>query len=86
MYYLDSEYSIYIIGDHVSFSKLISQNKRYIIFRDNNKEKNSGIKNISNKSSLLITNIFLVDDLKYNLIKITNFMIKDIKLNLNYHR
>ena len=69
--------------DFTNFSKLISQDGGYIIFGDNNKGKIIGIGNIDNKSNLLIEDVFLIYNLKHNLISTSQFCDRDIMLNLN---
>ncbi|CAL9093990.1 unnamed protein product [Musa textilis] len=66
--------------DPIHFSKLTSQDERYITFRDNNKEKIIGKENISNKSNLLIEDVLLVDDLKYNLLSISQLCDKEYNI------
>lgn len=59
-----------MIKDPVNFSKFTSWDRGYIKFRDNN-NKIINIENINNKSSLLIEDVLLVNDLKYNLMCIS---------------
>lgn len=66
----------HMIEDLTHFLKLTSQDGEYVTFRDNNKRKIIGIGNISNKSNLLIKDVLLVDDLKYNLISISQLYDK----------
>ncbi|CAL9122156.1 unnamed protein product [Musa textilis] len=63
-------------GDPSQFSKLTSQDEGYVTFRDNNKGKIIGKGTIGNKSNLLIDDMLLVDDLKHNLLNISQLCNK----------
>ena len=69
--------------DSSHFSKLTSLDEGYVTFGDNNKGKIIGKGTIGNKFNFFIEDVLLVDGLKYNLLSISQFVIKDILLNLN---
>ena len=63
-----------------SFTKI--ENGGEISFEDNSKEKILGIGNVGKVFPTLIENVCLVENLKHNLISISQFVTKVIKLSL----
>ena len=56
-----------------------------VIFGDNKKERIIGIDNIYIISSTFIQNMLLVNGLKYNLLSIVNFVVRNLKFFSNHH-
>ena len=67
-------------GDKSQFITLDAKNRGMVTFEDNGKRKIIGIGNIGITPSKYIENILLVDDLKYNLLSISQFCDKGYKV------
>ena len=70
-------------GDKNLFMDLKPKNEGDVIFGDNSKGQIEGIGSIGNKSSTFIENVLLVNDLKHNLLCISQLCDKGLKLYLN---
>ena len=68
---MDSECSKHMTGDFSKFSRFTKKDGGFISFGDNAKWKIIGIENVSNSSSPIIENVLLVDNLKHNLLNIS---------------
>ena len=67
-------------GNNSLFSSITKIYGGKVIFRDNSKEKIIRVSNIGGKYSLLIENMFLVNNLKYNLPSIIQLCDKGYKI------
>ena len=68
-----------MIENESKFALLTKQNGGYVTFGDNAKGKIIGQENIGKATSSLIKNVIVVDDLKYYLLSIVNFVTKVLK-------
>ena len=68
-----------MIENESKFALLTKQNGGYVTFGDNAKGKIIGQENIGKATSSLIENVIVVDDLKYYLLSIVNFVTKVLK-------
>ena len=78
-WFLYSGYSKHMIENESKFALLTKQNGGYVTFGDNAKGKIIGQENIGKATSSLIENVIVVDDLKYYLLSIVNFVTKVLK-------
>ena len=86
-WYLDNGCSRHMIGNYTwfpSFTKI--KNGGDISFGDNSKGKILGIGNVSKISSTLIENVCLVENLKHNLISISQLCDKSYKVTFDKTR
>ena len=65
-----------MIGDLSLLSNFTKKNGGHVTFGDNGKGKILGVGDVSNGSSPLIENVFLVDNLKHNLLSISQLCDK----------
>ena len=80
-WFLDSGCSKHMIGDKSKFAFLTRKNEWYVTFGDNAKGKIITQDNIDNDdTSFLIENVLLVDDLKHNLLSISQLCDKGFKV------
>jgi hypothetical protein len=70
--------------DDSLFSSITKINSGKVIFRDNSKGKIIGVGNIGGKSSPSIEKVFLMNDLKYNLLSISQLCDKEFKIMFNH--
>ena len=63
--------------DPSQFSKLTSIDEGYVTFGDNNKGKTIDKGTIGNKSNFFIEDVLLVDDLKHNILSISQLCDKE---------
>ena len=68
-----------MIENESKFALLTKQNGGYVTFGDNAKGKIIDQENIGKATSSLIKNVIVVDDLKYYLLSIVNFVTKVLK-------
>jgi hypothetical protein len=73
---LDSVCSRHMTEDDSLFSSISKINGGKVTFKDNLKVKIIGVGNIRGKSSALIEKVFLVNNLKYNLLSISQLCDK----------
>ena len=66
--------------DESKFSFLTRRKGEYVTFRNNGKCRIIGHGSLGNNSSSLIENVFLVDDLKHNLLSISQLCDKGFKM------
>lgn len=67
-------------GDYTKFSSFTKKDGGFVTFGDNAKGKIIGIGNISNGSSPIIENVLLVDNLKHNLLSISQLCDKGYRV------
>ncbi len=84
--YLDNEWSIRMTWDRTQFKSLEKKDEGFVIFGYNTREKIIGIGIIGNEN-VNIFNILLVDDLKHNLLSISQLCDKDyyVKFRASYY-
>ncbi|KAL2518809.1 Uncharacterized protein Adt_15056 [Abeliophyllum distichum] len=75
-WFLDSGCSKYMTGDRSLLSNLKRKDGGHVTIGDNAKRKIIGIGNIGNRSSPSIENVLLVDNLKHNLLSISQLCDK----------
>ena len=82
-WYLDNDCSRHMTGNYSWFSSCTKiQNGGDVSFGDNSKGKIIGIRNVGNVSYTLIENVCLVENLKHNLLSISQLCDKGIELSL----
>ena len=81
---MDSASSRHIIKDYSLFSSISKINGRKVTFGDNLKRKVIGVGNIEGKSSPSIEKVFLVNNLKHNLLSISQLYDKGYKIMFNH--
>jgi len=81
---LESAYSKHMTGDDSLFSGITKINGGKVTFRDNSKGKIIGVGNIGSKSSLSIKKVFLVNNLKHNLLNIIQLCDKGYKIMFDH--
>ena len=69
-WFLDSGCSKHMTGDPSLLSNFIGKNCGYVTYGDNARGKILGVGNVGNDSYPLIENVYLVDNLKHNLLSI----------------
>ncbi|KAH9668295.1 hypothetical protein KPL70_021361 [Citrus sinensis] len=80
-WYLDSGCSRHMTGNYSWFSSFTKiENGRDVSFGDNSKGKIIGIGNVGNVSSTLIENVCLVENLKHNLLSISQLCDKGYRV------
>lgn len=67
-------------SDKGKFAKLVFENEGFVTYGDKNKRRIPGTRTISNGSSFNIKNFLLVEELKHNLINISQFCDKGYKV------
>ena len=78
---MDSGCSRQMTGNYFWFSSFTKiENGGNVSFRDNSKGKIIGTGNVSNVSSTLIENVYLVENLKHNLLSISQLCDKGYKV------
>ena len=77
---MNSGCSTHTIRDESKFAFLTKKNEGYATFGDNAKRKIIGQGNIGNDTYSLIENVLLVDDLKHNLLSISQLCDKCFKV------
>ncbi|XP_062104243.1 uncharacterized protein LOC133815415 [Humulus lupulus] len=80
MNHLDSGCSKHMTGDPSRFSSFKSKESGFVTFGDNSKGKILGIGDIGNIYSPCIKNVLLVDNLKHNLLSISQLCDKDFRV------
>ena len=83
MWYLDSGCSKHMTGDITRFSSLTLKSKGHVTYGDNNKGKILGVGKIGMPPSITIDNVLYVEDLKHNLLSISQLCDKGLKINFN---
>jgi hypothetical protein len=71
-------------GENSLLSSITKINGENVTFGDNSKGKIIGVSNIEGKSSPFITKVFLVNNLKYNLLNISQLYVKGYKIVFNH--
>ena len=77
---MDSGCSKHITSDFSKFSTFTKKDGRFVTFGDNAKGKIIGIGNVGNSPSPIVENILLVDNLKQNLLSISQLCDKDYRV------
>ena len=70
-WYLDGGCSRHMIGDKSLFQELNKNKSGNVSFGDNSKSVIRGIRTVGNNSYTQIKNVLLVENLKYNLLRIS---------------
>ena len=81
---MDRNCSRHMTKNDLLFLSITKINSGKVIFGDNLKGKIIGVGNIRGKSSLLIENVFLVDNLKHKLLSINQLYDKGYKIVFNH--
>ena len=71
-------------GENSLLSSITKINGENVTFGDNSKGKIIGVSNIKGKSSPFIKKVFLVNNLKYNLLNISQLYVKGYKIVFNH--
>ena len=77
---MDSGCSRHMTRDKSKFSSFSPKDGGSVTFRDNSKGKIIGISNVGKNSSLTIENVLLVDELKHNLLRISQLCDKGFQV------
>ena len=80
LWFLDNGCSNHIIGDFSKFSTFTKKDGGFVTFGDNTKGKIIGIGNIGNSPTPIIENALLVDNLKHNLLSISQLYDKGYRV------
>ena len=80
MWYLDSGCSRYMKGDAKKFSKISYKASGHVTYGDNNIVKILGVGKVTSSSSTAIENVLLFEGLKHNLLSISQFCDKGLKV------
>ena len=85
MWYVDSGCSRHMTGNRKLLSNIKECERGDVTFGDNQKGRVIGIGNVSSKYDNFIKNVMLVDNLKYNLISVSQLCDKnvDVKFEKN---
>ena len=67
-------------GDFSKFSTFTKKDGGFVIFGDNTKGRIIGIRNIRNSSPPIIENVLLVDNIKHNLLSISQLYAKGYRV------
>ena len=79
-WYLDNRCSRHVIGDESLFQKLDKKKSGNVSFGDNSKGVIRGIETIGNNSHTQIKNVLLAENLKYNLLRISQLCDKGFRV------
>ncbi|KAK2403095.1 putative mitochondrial protein [Trifolium repens] len=80
-WFLDSGCSRHMTGDASLFIKFKAKEKGYVTYGDNNKGIILGVGTIGNPSTITISNVVLVDNLKHNLLSVAKLCDKGFIIN-----
>ncbi|KAK2364610.1 cysteine-rich RECEPTOR kinase [Trifolium repens] len=80
-WFLDSGCSRHMTGDASLFIKFKAKKKGYVTYGDNNKGTILGVGTIGNPSTITISNVVLVDNLKHNLLSVAKLCDKGFIIN-----
>ncbi|KAK2382949.1 putative mitochondrial protein [Trifolium repens] len=80
-WFLDSGCSRHMTGDASLFIKFKAKEKGYVTYGDNNKGTILGVGTIGNPSTITISNVALVDNLKHNLLSVAKLCDKGFIIN-----
>ncbi|KAK2363148.1 cysteine-rich RECEPTOR kinase [Trifolium repens] len=80
-WFLDSGCSRHMTGDASLFIKFKAKEKDYVTYGDNNKGTILGVCTIGNPSTITISNVVLVDNLKHNLLSVAKLCDKGFIIN-----
>jgi ribosomal protein L1 len=79
---VDSGYSRHMTRNHNILTKFKEKDRGNVTFSNNDKSKIIGIGNFEYEKSNMIENILLIDGLKHNLLNVSQYVIKVIRLHL----
>nr|KYP56811.1 hypothetical protein KK1_003059 [Cajanus cajan] len=83
MWYLDSDYSRHMTGDKSKFVFLQERESGTVTYGDNNKGKILGTNIVGNSFNTPIEDILYVEDIKYNLLSISQLCDKNFNVSFN---
>jgi hypothetical protein len=83
-WFLDSACSRHMTRDDSLFSSISKINGEKVIFGDNSKRKIIRVGNIGSKSSPSIEKVFLMNNLKHNLLSISQLYDKGYKIKFDH--
>ena len=81
MWYVDSGCSRHMTGNRKLLSNIKECERGDVTFGDNQKGRVIGIGNVSSKYDNFIENVMLVDNLKYNLISVSQICDRNLGVN-----
>ncbi|XP_050919837.1 uncharacterized protein LOC127137416 [Lathyrus oleraceus] len=79
MLFLDSGCLRHTKGDISLFTDSVEKKKGYMTYGDNNKGDMLGKGSVGNLSSIIVSDVILIEGLKHNLLSISHYVTKSIK-------